>query len=124
MKLAVSNKQLAVRIFSVFLCVLCAYVVNLSAQTVDCPPDKVCISRDAALKAVADADTVKAQAIEIAAKDKAFADLLAELNKMRVEFAEKSGENTALKQNAVQDRAIIDILIKNARPKKIGLINF
>ena len=119
--------KLAVKTFAFltfFSLCLCVSAVKTSAQTVECPADKVCISRDAALKAVADASKVDAQAAEIAAKDKVFADLLAELNKMRVEFAEKSGENTALKQNAVQDRAIIDILIKNARPKKIGLINF
>ena len=42
----------------------------------------------------------------------------------RIEFAEKVGENTALKQNAISDRSIIDILIKQVRPKKIGIINF
>jgi hypothetical protein len=36
---------------------------------------------------------------------------------MRIEFARVSGENTALKQNAVSDRAIIDLLLKNTRKK-------
>lgn len=94
-----------------------------SAQTADCPADKVCITRDAALKSLADADKVVAQAAELKVKDQAIDDLKTELNKMRVEFAEKSGENTALKQNAVADRAIIDLLLKNVRPKRIGLIN-
>lgn len=79
-----------------------------------CPADKVCISPAAARQALVDSDTVKAQ-------EKAIADLKDELNKMRVQFAEKSGENTALKQNAVSDRALIEILVKFARPKKIGL---
>lgn len=101
----------------------CVCVIDISAQT-NCPPDMVCISRSAALKAVADADKVIALEAEGKAKDAALADMRDALNKMRIEFAEKSGENTALKQNAVQDRAIIDILLKSVRPKKIGLINF
>jgi hypothetical protein len=109
---------------ALFLVAFVLFVVTSSAQSVDCPPDKVCISREAALKAVADGDTVKAQTAEIAAKDKAFADLLAELNKMRAQFAEVSGENTALKQQQVRTDAIIDLLLKNVKPKKIGLINF
>jgi len=94
-----------------------------AAMGPSCPVDKVCISREAALKAVADADKVKALEAEIAVKDQAFADQKDLLNKMRIEFAEKAGENTALKQNAVSDRAIIEILLKSVRPKKIGLIN-
>ncbi len=89
-----------------------------------CPADKVCISRPAALKAVADADKVTTLEAEGRAKDQAIADLRDLLNKSRIEFAAASGENTALRQNAVQDRAIIDILLKSVRPKKIGLINF
>lgn len=97
---------------------------HVSAQSGECPADKVCISREAALKALHDADQVKADEVAIAGYKQAIEDLKAELNKMRVEFASVSGENTALKQNAVSDRAIIDILIKQVRPKKIGLINF
>ncbi|HEX3100637.1 MAG TPA: hypothetical protein VHQ01_02535 [Pyrinomonadaceae bacterium] len=109
----------------VFLAVfLLAGTFAISAQTADCPPDKVCITRDAALKALADADKVTAYEAEIKVKDQAIADLRDLLNKMRIEFAEKSGENTALKQQAVRADAIIDLLLKNVKPKKIGLINF
>ncbi len=105
-----------------FVCFAC-FAGTSYAQT-DCPPDKVCISPEAARKALADADRVKALEAEVKVKDQAIADFRDLLNKMRIEFAEKVGENTALRQNAVQDRAIIDILLKNVRPKKIGLINF
>ncbi len=110
------------KICLIIIC-LFAVTVGVNAQT-DCPPDRVCITRDAALKAIADADRVKALEAEIVVKDQAFADQKDLLNKMRIEFAEKSGELTALKQNDVSNRAIIDILLKNVRPKKIGLINF
>lgn len=96
----------------------------VSAQdAIPCPPERVCISRAAAEKALVDADKVKALEIESKAKDDAIAGLRKELNDMRIEFAEKAGENSALRQNAVQDRAIIEILLKSVRPKKIGLIN-
>jgi hypothetical protein len=95
-----------------------------AGQSLPCPPDAVCITRDAALKALADADRVKALEAELKVKDDAYAAQKDELNRVRVEFANVSGELSGLKQNAVQDRAIIEILIKNARPKKFGLINF
>jgi len=88
-----------------------------------CPADKVCISREAALKAIADDATVKAQATELAAKDQAIADLRAELNNMRVQFAEKSGENTILKQQQVRDMALVDLLLKQTKKKRNAFIS-
>tara|TARA_R110000868_G_scaffold400075_1_gene674221 strand:- start:145 stop:489 length:345 start_codon:yes stop_codon:yes gene_type:complete len=104
---------------------LCA-VVSVKAQTSDCPSPQGCIliTREAALKALADADRVKALEAEVKIKDTAFDGQKALLNQMRIDFAAASGELTALKQNAVSDRAIIDILLKNVRPRKIGLIVF
>jgi hypothetical protein len=94
--------------------------VVASAQA-DCPADRVCITRDAALKALADADRVKALEDEVKVKDEAIAGFRDALNKMRIEFAEKSGENTALKQNAVSDRAIIELLLKNTKKRCLPL---
>lgn len=105
-----------------FLVVLGAFASSVHGQT--CPADMVCISREAALKALADADRVKALEAEIVVKDKAIEDFRDELNKMRIEFARVSGESTALKTNAVRDAAIIELLLKYARPKKFGVINF
>ena len=119
----VSIQRSAISILLCVLCVLCGES-SVAAQASDCPADKVCLSRDAALKALADADKVTAYEAEIKVKDQAIDDLKELLNKMRIEFAAISGEATALRQNAVSDRAIIDILLKNVRPKKIGLINF
>jgi hypothetical protein len=88
---------------------------------VPCPADKVCISREAALKALADADQVKADAVAIVGYKQAIDDLKELLNKMRIEFAETSGELTAVKQNAVSDRAIIDLLLKSTKKKCLPL---
>lgn len=90
----------------------------------DCPPDRVCISREAAQKALADADRVKALDAELKVKDTAIEGLKILLGDMRVEFARCSGEATILKQRAVSDAAMIELLSKLVRPKKIGLINF
>lgn len=82
-----------------------------------CPPDKVCITREAAIKALADADKVIALEAEGKAKDEAIGGLRKELNDMRIEFAATRGELSGIKQNAVQDRAIIDLLLKSAKKK-------
>lgn len=111
-------KKLGVVIIFVF-----AAVIGVRAQDAEpvtpCPADKVCISRQAALKAVADADKVIALETESKAKDQAIADIRDALNKMRIEFAEKAGENTALRQNDVSNRAIIDLLLKNTKKRCI-----
>ncbi len=105
-------------LFSIALVLVFSFVAY-SQQ--DCPADRVCLTREAALTALQNADKVVALEKENLTLTEALNDLKAEVNKMRVEYAEKVGENTALKQNAVSDRALIEILIKYARPKKIGL---
>jgi hypothetical protein len=97
---------------------------HVAAQSTDCPADKVCITREAAERLCTTATRVKADEIAIAGYKQAIDDLKAEINKVRVEFAAVSGENTALKQSAVRTDAIIDVLLKNVRPKKIGLDQF
>jgi hypothetical protein len=88
-------------------------------------PEKcVLITREAAVRALQDSDRVKALEKENLTLTEALNAIKVELNKIRVEYAEKVGENTALKQNAINDRAIIEILLKSAKPKKFGLINF
>lgn len=98
-------------------------VSGLSQQPEPCPQGLVCISREAALKALADADRVKALEAEIKVKDKAIEDLKQLLADMRVQYAECRGESTILKQRAVSDAAMIELLSKMVRPKKIGFIN-
>ncbi len=76
------------------------------------------------MTALQNSDKVVALEKENLALTQALNDLKAEVNKVRVEYAEKVGENTALKQNSISDRAIIEILLKSAKPKKFGLVNF
>lgn len=95
--------------------ILLTAAIGVKAQ--DCPADKVCISPATARKAIADDATVKAQVIEIAALKQAIQDEKDVATKVKIEYAEKVGENTALKQNDVSNRAIIEILLKNSKKK-------
>lgn len=108
-----------------FILILTGFLGSAYAQQpADCPKDLVCISRQAAEKALQDSDTVKAQAAELAVKDKAIADLKDEIDKMRTEYVRASTEASDLKQQQVRDAAIIELLLKYAKPKKFGIINF
>ena len=86
--------------------------------------ETVCISREAAVKALQDSDTVKAQADELKAKDQAIDDLKKIITDLKVSLAQMSGEKSQLEADRVRWTAVLDLLIKSARPKKNGLINF
>ena len=117
------KKNLFLTVSAVFLYLF--FTAGAFGQDVvpECPADKVCISPEAARKAINDAAKVTALETESKAKDQAIADLKTLLETAQIEYAAAKGENSALKQNAVQDRAIIEVLLKSVRPKKIGLIN-
>lgn len=103
----------------IFILSLLLFAGSVVAQ--ECPADMVCITRAAAIQAVENADKVKALEAEGKAKDQAIADQKEVITKLKVEYAEKVGENIALKQNAVSDREIINILIKGQRKKCMPL---
>ena len=90
-----------------------------------CPPDKVCLSREAALKAIEDSDARKALESENKTlKETVIPQLKDELNSLRVEVVRFSTEASVLKQQQVRDNAMIEMLSKMVRPKKFGIINF
>jgi len=103
------------KILGIIGCILLFSLASFSQA--ECPPDMVCLTRQAAVKALADADKVIALEKESQAKDDAIAGIRKELNDMRIEFARVSGENTALKQNAVRMNAILDIALKNTKKR-------
>ncbi|MER3478846.1 MAG: hypothetical protein C4287_23265 [Leptolyngbya sp. ERB_1_2] len=94
-----------------------------TAATPVCPPELVCITREAALKAIADAERVEQLQRERAEYEKAISQLKAEISRLQTEYAAATAENSILKQRAVSDAALIEMLVKRTRPKKIGLIN-
>lgn len=106
------------------LAIIAAFTVAAYSQTAAPTPETVTISREAAVKCLENADRLKAVEAESATKDAAIADLKAMIADLKIEFARVSGEKTQLETTLVRYNALIDILIKSARPKKIGLINF
>lgn len=109
-------RYVSIKVLFAIIFLGCVCAIDISAQT-ECPVDKVCISREAAQKAIENADKVIALETESKAKDDALAGFRGELNAMRIKFAEVSGENSALRQNAVSDRAIITELLKYTKKR-------
>ena len=110
------------------------FAVGVNAQTNDCPPNLpqtvVCVSRPAYVRLLQADDenaglkeTIKARDAQIASRDGLITTLNGELTDFKVKWATAVGENTELRASRVRDHAMMDILIKQARPKKIGLIN-
>lgn len=104
------------------------------AQTNDCPPNLpqtvVCTSREAHVRLLQADDenaglkeTIKAKDAQIASRDGLITTLTAEVTDFKVKWATAIGENTELRASRVRDHAMMDILIKQARPKKIGFFN-
>jgi len=98
-------------------------VIGVNAQTVTCPVDMVCITKTAAIKALQDSDKVIALEAENAVLRQAVADHKDIETNLKIELGKMSGELTGSQQMNVRQTAIIDVLLKNVRPKKIGLIN-
>lgn len=95
------------------------------SQVPDCPPGYVCLTRAAAQAALEAGDKAKALQTEVdTLKTQTIPQLKDALADMRVQYAECKGESTILKQRAVSDAAMIELLSKLVRPKKFGIINF
>lgn len=109
-----------------FQCGLVLAAIIFTAQIISAqvPEDKIQISRAAAEKCLKDADRADALEKELAVKNKAIEDLKLEVENLRRQLIEASTTASDLKQQAVRDAAIIELLLKYARPKKIGIINF
>ena len=104
-------KRLVFLAFIIFLASFTAYSQDRCAEGM------VCISADAARAALEAGDKAKALETENAVLKQAVRDAQDNTQKMAIEFARVSGENTALKQNAVSDRAIIELLLKSTKKK-------
>lgn len=118
------NAQRTMHNLLLIVAVLLMAAVAAAAQTNDCPADKVCITRDAAIKMLQDQDDLKAVKAENATLKQAIADHKDVEANLKVELGKAIGELTGSQQMNVRQTAIIDVLLKNVRPKKIGLINF
>jgi hypothetical protein len=102
-------------VFSVFS------VVSVAQS--DCPADKVCISPEAARKALADADLVEAQKKEIDVLKQALADQKNVAADVKIELARTMGEKTRLEIEVPRLSALLEVCMKK-RGVKVGLFNF
>jgi hypothetical protein len=123
-KKEIEMKKVQIVVYTLLVYFVFTVSIHAQAATATCPDGMVCITREAAQKALEAGDRAKALEAEIKVKDQAISDLKDELSKVRVSFAEASGENTILKQQQVRDSAMIELLSKMVRPKKFGVINF
>jgi len=119
-KLERQQKRVVMALGAVVLLWLACIAAN--AQSVACPVDMVCITPQAAIKALQDSDTVKAQKDEIKVKDTAIDDLKKEVAKMQIELAKTTGELTGAQESLVQDRQIITVLLQNSK-KRCGAVS-
>ena len=108
------------RIILILICALLIGAVSAKAQQT-CPIDMVCLTPQAARAALEAGDKAKALQIQLDATEKALADTKQLLTEMKVNFAQASGENTILKQEAVRNAALIELFAKMVRPKKVGI---
>lgn len=124
-----------------FVAMVLAMAVSASAQS-QCPDGFVCISQAAANQAAENARELAATKEKVVTlegaivdKDKTItdnkaaaakneADLKEALTKTQIDLALKTGQLIGCEANSVRQLAVIDVLLKNVRPKKIGLINF
>jgi hypothetical protein len=108
-----------VKQFLILALLILAGALTAHAQT----GETVTISKEAAVKCLQDSDRVKALETENAALKQALDDEKKLYTDLKVDFAKVSGEKSQLEADRVRWTAVIDVLIKNSRPKKVGLIN-
>lgn len=90
----------------------------------DCPPDRVCLTREQAIEYLTYRDENAALKKEIEVLRQAISDQRSVTETIKIELARISGEKSQLEADRVRWTAVIDILVKNSRAKKNGLINF
>lgn len=113
-----TNKFIALAILAAGI-----FIASVEVRAQDKPGD-VTVSREAAIKCLEATDRVKALEAEIAVKNEAIDKLKTEIQNLQRQFVEASTESSMLKQQAVRDAAIIELLLKYVKPKKIGLVVF
>ena len=96
-----------------------AFALSANAQT---EPAKVEVLQTTADKCSRCFDTETALRAEMAVKDSAIETLKAELTRVQIEKALIAGELIGLKQQAIDQRAIIQLLLQNVKKKRNALI--
>lgn len=98
------------------------FALAITAMSQECPVGRICLTPEQARIALENADKVKVLEAYVKTLETAQNDYKAEIAKIRIEYAEKVGENTILKQNEVANRALITVLLQNVKKKRNALI--
>lgn len=124
-----------------FLLILCPVAAFCQSACPSMPAGTVCISQEAANVAAANARELAATRGKIAVLEEAVkqkdanaeelkdanaknvADLKDALSKTQIELAAKTGQLIGAEAEKTRMSAMIELLLKYARPKKFGLIN-
>jgi hypothetical protein len=107
------------KLLPILLILMCLGACNYAyAQATNPDDEKVCISKEAAEKAVKAFDTVKAQEAQIAELKKI-------IDELKIKTAMLTQKEIDLEAEQKRNGAIIEYLLKNPRKvTKIGLLNF
>jgi hypothetical protein len=108
-------------ILILFVAVLASCQFAHAQEPPKCPENLICLSREAAQAAIAAGDKAKALEIENKAQAKAIDDLKQLLNDMKVNYAAAAAEASILKQQQVRDSAMLELMLKLVRPKRVGI---
>lgn len=111
------------KVLQIFSFIIFAAVTSFSQSTPDCPVGFVCISPEAARKALENADTVEAQRKEILALMQAIADQKGATADVKIALAQATGEKTQLEIANLRLNGNLEVCMKK-RGVKVGLINF
>lgn len=98
------------------------FTVGAKAQT-GCPSDMVCITKPAAQHFLQVDDENKALKAENTTLQNSFNVVKEENTTLKIELAKASTKATELEVQRTRDTAMIELLVKMVRPKKVGLIN-
>lgn len=125
----------------IFCIIFATFAISANAQTVECPPNLVCISQAAANFAAQNARELQAQKEKVKVlesalsdkdrsiaelktlNDKNAADLKEAIRRTEIELATKTGQLISAEKELTRQTAIIQALLPMVRKKKIGLIN-
>lgn len=103
--------------------VLCAGAACLAQSPTDCPPNLVCITPEAARKALENSDLVEAQKKEIEVLKQAIADQRNLTADVKIELAKTVGEKTRLEIEVPRLSGLLEVCMKK-RKVSVGLLNF
>jgi hypothetical protein len=108
--------------FIILIGLFFVFTLGAKAQTA-CPPDLVCIPKATAEHFLKVDDENKALKAQVSTLQNSFEVAKTELHNTQIDLAKASTKATELEIQRTRDSALIEVLVKMVRPKKVGFIN-